>query len=108
MSKLFQSRSNQGWVDLDVTVKEKPTGTFSIGGGYSSVDRFIATMDVTLGNFLGKGQLLRVKVDTGKRRTTYRLTFREPYLFDRNLSGTVDLFNQERSFGTYREKRIGG
>ncbi|HIE64883.1 MAG: outer membrane protein assembly factor BamA [Nitrospira sp.] len=97
-----------GWVDLDVTVKEKPTGTFSIGGGYSSVDRFIATMDVTLGNFLGKGQLLRVKVDTGKRRTTYRLTFREPYLFDRNLSGTVDLFNQERSFGTYREKRIGG
>jgi len=97
-----------GWVDLDVTVKEKPTGTFSIGGGYSSVDRFIATMDVTMGNFLGKGQLLRVKVDTGKRRTTYRLTFREPYLFDKDLSGTIDLFNQERSFGTYREKRLGG
>lgn len=97
-----------GWVDLDVTVKEKPTGTFSVGGGYSSVDRFIATIDVTMGNFLGKGQLLRAKVDTGKRRTTYRLTFREPYLFDRDVSGTVDIFNQERSFGTYDEKRIGG
>ncbi len=98
-----------GWVDLDVTVKEKPTGTFSVGGGYSSVDRFIATMDVTMGNFLGKGQLVRVKVDTGKRRTTYRLTFREPYLFDRDISGTIDLFNQERSsLGPYREKRVGG
>ncbi|MFQ5579762.1 MAG: outer membrane protein assembly factor BamA [Nitrospiria bacterium] len=98
-----------GWVDLDVTVKEKPTGTFSVGGGYSSVDRFIATMDVTMGNFMGKGQLLRVKVDTGKRRTTYRLTFREPYLFDRDLSGTIDLFNQERSsLGPYKEKRVGG
>jgi outer membrane protein insertion porin family len=97
-----------GWVDLDVQVKEKPTGTFSIGGGYSSVDRFIATMEVTQGNLFGKGELLRAKIETGKRRNTYSLTFREPYLFDSNISGTADLFNQVRSFDTYKEKRVGG
>jgi outer membrane protein insertion porin family len=97
-----------GWVDLNVEVKEKPTGTFSIGGGYSSVDRFIATMEVTQGNLFGRGQLLRAKVETGKRRNTYSLTFREPYLFDSNISGTADLFNQVRSFDSYKEKRIGG
>ncbi len=97
-----------GWVDLDVEVKEKPTGTFSIGGGYSSEDQFVATMDVTMGNFLGKGQLLKLRAETGRRRDTYSLTFREPYLFDSQYSGTVDLFNQVRDFGSYDEKRTGG
>ncbi|HLG22177.1 MAG TPA: outer membrane protein assembly factor BamA [Candidatus Manganitrophaceae bacterium] len=97
-----------GWVDLDVKVKEKPTGTFSIGGGYSSADRFIATLEITQGNLFGRGQLLRAKIDTGKLRKTYSLTFREPYLFDTRVSGTTDLFNQVRDFGLYSEKRVGG
>lgn len=97
-----------GWVDLEVKVKEKPTGTFSIGGGYSSVDRFIAMTEVTQGNLFGRGQLLRAKAELGGRRRTYSLTFREPYLFDSNISGTTDLFNSIRDFGTYEEKRIGG
>jgi outer membrane protein insertion porin family len=97
-----------GWVDLNVKVKEKPTGTFSIGGGYSSVDRFIAMTEVTQGNLFGRGQLLRAKAELGGRRTTYSLTFREPYLFDSNISGTTDLFNSVRSFDSHEEKRIGG
>lgn len=105
---LVPKRVAPGWVDLDVAVKEKPTGTFSVGGGYSSQDKFIATFDVTMGNFLGKGQLLKFKVETGGRRDTYTLTFKEPYLFDKNLSGTTNLFNQTRDFGVYEEKRTGG
>ncbi len=105
---LVPRRISPGWVDIDVEVKEKPTGTFSIGGGYSSVDKFVATFDVTMGNFLGKGQLLKFKVETGGRRDTYTLTFREPYLFDKEVSGTIDLFNQVRDFGVYEEKRTGG
>lgn len=105
---IVPNRIAPGWVDLDVEVKEKPTGTFSVGGGYSSVDKFIATFDVTMGNFLGKGQLLKFKVETGGRRETYTLTFHEPYLFDKNLSGTTNLFNQVRDFGVYEEKRTGG
>ncbi|MFQ5543802.1 MAG: outer membrane protein assembly factor BamA [Nitrospiria bacterium] len=99
---------DRGWVDLDVEVKEKPTGTFSVGGGYSSTDKFVGTFDVTMGNFLGKGQLLKLKGQTGTRQASYSLTFREPYLFDRDLSGTFDLFNQLRDFGSYDERRIGG
>lgn len=97
-----------GWVDLEVKVKEKPTGTFSVGGGYSSVDRFIIMTEVTQGNLFGRGQLLRARVDLGRRRTSNTLTFREPYLFDSNISGTVDLFNTVRIFSSYQEKRLGG
>ncbi len=96
------------WVDLQVRVKEKPTGTFSIGGGYSSVDNLVGLVEVTQGNLFGRGQLLRGRLETGKRRTTYNLTFREPYLLDYPVAGTVDLFDQERNFDSYKEGRRGG
>jgi len=96
-------------VDLEVSVKEKQTGTFNIGGGYSSVDNLVGTADVTLSNFLGKGQILKAKVDTGKKRRTYSLSFREPAIFDGPLSASASVYNQTRSFvSSYDEKRVGG
>ncbi|HLB03204.1 MAG TPA: outer membrane protein assembly factor BamA, partial [Nitrospiria bacterium] len=95
-------------VDLNVRIKEKPTGTFSVGGGYSSVDRLVALVEITQGNLFGRGQLLRGRLETGRRRTTYSLTFREPYLLDYPVAGTTDLFDQERNFNSYKEGRRGG
>jgi outer membrane protein insertion porin family len=96
-------------MDIRVRVKEKPTGTFSVGGGYSSVDGPVFQSDITQGNLFGRGQLLRARLEKSTRRTTnYTLTFREPYLLDRAVSGTVDLFSQERKYTTYKDGRTGG
>jgi len=38
-----------------VEVKEKPTGTFQIGAGFSSVENFIATAQVSQDEFLRMG-----------------------------------------------------
>ncbi|MGH7273987.1 MAG: outer membrane protein assembly factor BamA, partial [Nitrospiria bacterium] len=95
-------------VDLDVRVKEKPTGTFSVGGGYSSVDGLVALLEITQGNLFGRGQLLRGKLEIGSSKTAYSLTFREPYLLDYPVAGTFDLFDQERSFDSYQSARRGG
>ena len=48
-------------LDIDVKVKEKPTGMLSVGGGYSSVDKFLATADVTQANLFGTGRLIKLK-----------------------------------------------
>lgn len=96
-------------MDLTVRVKEKPTGTFSVGGGYSSVDGPVFQTDVTQGNLFGRGQLLRARLEKSTKRTTnYTLTFREPYLLDYPVSGTVDLFSQERKYSSYKDSRTGG
>jgi len=42
-------------VDLNVQVKEKPTGQFSVGGGYSSLDKVVGIADITEGNLGGNG-----------------------------------------------------
>ncbi|MEK6684013.1 MAG: outer membrane protein assembly factor BamA [Nitrospirota bacterium] len=95
-------------VDLQVRVKEKSTGAFSIGGGYSSIDHVVGMAEITQGNLFGRGELLRGRAEFGERRNTYSLTFSEPYLLDHPVSGTVDLFNQTRDFNSYKERRIGG
>jgi len=106
--EIVPNRVSLDQVDLETRVKEKSTGTFSVGGGYSSVDRLVAMVDITQGNLFGRGQLLRARAEVGSLRNTYSLTFREPYLFDSPISGTVDLFNQARDFTSYNERRIGG
>ncbi|HEY4485447.1 MAG TPA: outer membrane protein assembly factor BamA, partial [Nitrospiria bacterium] len=95
-------------VDLQVRVKEKSTGALSAGGGYSSVDRLVGMFEVTQGNLFGRGQLLRARTEFGKIRRSYSLTFREPYLLDYPVSGTVSLYNQQRDYKTYKSRNIGG
>ena len=94
-------------VDLDVKVKEKSTGTFSVGGGFSSLDQLSLVADVTEGNLFGRGQLLKIRGQLGQRRSLGVITFREPYLLDQALSGQVDLYARETFFFNYFERRIG-
>lgn len=95
-------------VDLNVRVKEKPTGAFSMGGGYSSVYGLVAMVDLTEGNLFGKGELLKLKGEFGKLRTSYDLTFREPWFMETPTSLTVNIFDTERNFDTYDIKSKGG
>jgi len=106
--EIVPQRVSPDQVDLNVQVKEKSTGSFSIGGGYSSVDRLVGMVDITQGNLFGKGELLRARAEFGKITNSYSLTYKEPYLFDHPVSGTVDLFNQRRDYDTYTEKTVGG
>ncbi len=94
-------------VDLDVKVKEKSTGTFSVGGGFSSLDKLGVIADVTEGNLFGRGQMLKVRGQLGQRRTLGLITFREPYLFDEAVSAQIDLFSRQTFYTTYFERRNG-
>jgi outer membrane protein insertion porin family len=106
--EITPQRVGDDQVDLLVRVQEKSTGALSIGGGYSSVDGAVGLAEISQGNLFGRGQLLRGRGEFGGRRTTYSLTFREPYLLDKPVSGTINLFNTVRDFNTYNERRVGG
>ena len=55
-------------MDMNVKVKEKLTGSLSVGGGYSSVDKLVAIAEVTQGNLGGRGQLLKLKPRLAQRK----------------------------------------
>jgi len=94
-------------MDLNVKVKEKLTGTFSIGGGYSSVDKLMAIAEISQGNLGGRGQLLKFKTQWGSTRQLFMLTFMEPYLFDKEVYGRLDLYSQEQDYDGYKLKTSG-
>ena len=106
--ELFPEQVEEDKVDVEVRVKEKPTGQFSIGGGFSTLDRFTAIANITEGNLFGLGYLVRVRGQVGVRRTIGVLTFRNPALFDGPTSFQADGFSTQTNFLTYQEERKGG
>jgi len=95
-------------VVLKIDVKEKATGTFSFGGGYSSVEKAFVMASVTQQNLFGRGQILQLKGEVGGTSDRYTLSFTEPWLFDIPLSAGFDLYNWRRDYDTYDKDSKGG
>ncbi|MBW1867044.1 MAG: outer membrane protein assembly factor BamA, partial [Deltaproteobacteria bacterium] len=93
---------------LKIGVTEKPTGAFSFGGGYSSIENMFAVFSISQRNLFGRGQLLNLKAQIGGTSTRYTLSFTEPWLFDIPLSAGFDLYNQEIEYDEYDKHSIGG
>jgi len=95
-------------MNLKITVKERPTGSFGIGAGYSTQDRLVGMIEISQTNLFGRGQQLRAQGILGAISNRFRLSFTEPYLFDRPLAFGLDAFNWEREFDEYDRKSRGG
>ena len=93
---------------VNVEVTERPTGIFSIGGGFSSVDSFVGTLDISQNNFLGRGWVLSLRIRAGANSQQGIISFTEPWLFDRPLSAGFDVFNIKRQFTEYDYDSLGG
>src|SRR5205085_5792260 len=103
--------SSSDRVILNVDVEEQSTGEFSIAGGYSTSDGFVAEVSVGERNLLGRGQTGRVAVTYGQRSRGVELNFGEPYFLDYKLAFGVDLFAKQidaSSSYVYRQETIGG
>ncbi|MGE0408552.1 MAG: outer membrane protein assembly factor BamA [Amphiplicatus sp.] len=84
--------------ELDVTVEEKSTGSFSIGLGVSSTENFIVDFSIEERNLMGRGQFLRFRVQASSRTRQVDIRFTQPYFLDRNLAAGFSLFNQRTNF----------
>lgn len=117
----IEDTKNPEMKNLVVQVKEAKTGSFSFGGGYSTVDQLVGFVEIEQKNFditnwprfTGGGQDLMLRAEAGSTRRNLQLSFTEPWLFDYPISGGFDLYNLERDKDqntgyAYDEKRLGG
>ncbi|MEO0879337.1 MAG: outer membrane protein assembly factor BamA [Pseudomonadota bacterium] len=84
--------------ELDVSVEEQSTGSFSVGVGVSSTENFIADFSIQQSNLLGRGQFLRLRVQASSRTRSVDIRFTQPYFLDRNLAAGFSLFNTRTNF----------
>ncbi len=93
---------------IDVTVKERPTGSFNMGAGYSTFEQTILSFSVAQNNLFGRGQKLAASASFGGRTTAFDIRFTEPWFLDTPLSAGIDVFKGERRFDEYDKKSTGG
>lgn len=95
-------------LDIVVDVKEKPTGSFQIGAGYSSSENMLFMGQVSENNLFGTGNRLSLAASTSGMATRYNLTFTNPRLYDSQVSGSVELFNWEYQYDSFTKDSTGG
>lgn len=94
--------------DVSIRVKEKPTGFFSVGAGYSASDAAMLTAQISQQNLFGRGQILSLRANLSGRTTQYEISFTEPWLLDVPLWSKFDLWNYNRIYDTYNLDSTGG
>jgi outer membrane protein insertion porin family len=95
-------------MNVSVDVKEKSTGQFSIGAGYSSVDNLILMGEISENNFLGMGHRLSLSANIGGRSSRFNLSWTNPRINDSQVSTGIDLFNWTREYDDYTKDSKGG
>ena len=100
--------SDESQTVLDIEVKERPTGTFSIGLGYSSADKLMAQGSLSQDNFLGYGVRLDLSGSFGSTSTTYSLGISDPHFLDTDWTLGGQIYKSEREYDDYDDFRIGG
>ncbi len=98
---------NEDELDLDVTVKEKQTGRFSFGGGYSSEEAAFFMLELMERNLFGKGQTAKIGFKMSKDSILYSIGFFEPYILDTPVSAGFDLYREEKEYDYYDKDTTG-
>ena len=96
---------------VTAVVDEKATGEISLGGGFSTDAGALVSAGLREKNLVGTGLDSSLSGVLAQRRSEVDFSLTDPYLFDRNLVGGVDLFdvqNNNQQISNYNESRVGG
>ena len=82
-------------LDVNLAVKEKSTGDFSIGAGLASGEGLILTAGVTERNLFGSGNILSTQINTSKINRVYSVSYTNPYYTDDGMSRGFDVYKRD-------------
>jgi outer membrane protein insertion porin family len=103
-----QSEGDEHRIVVTFQVKEKPTGTFQVGVGLSSIENFIATAQIAHENFLGRGQSVSLAAQLSSIRQLFQLQFSEPYFLDSRWLLGAGIYDSVRIYANYTRESLGG
>ena len=94
-------------LDVVVDVKEKATGQFAVGAGYSSSDNLLFMGEISERNLFGTGNRLALQANTSGKSTRYNLRFTNPRIYDSQVSGSIEGYDWEREYDDYTRDTLG-
>ena len=94
-------------VDVNVNVKERLTGVFSVGAGYSSVSKLVGMVSVSKGNLFGTGDSGSVNLQIGSRVFDFYINYNHRWWLDKPQTLSIGLYNNRYEYFTYTSKKTG-
>lgn len=82
--------------NVDVTVREKSTGSFNVGVGWSSYDGMLFETGIVERNILGTGNIVNLNAMLSQKETQYVAGLTNPYFLDLPLLAGLEIFRTTR------------
>ena len=93
---------------LEVSVKEKLTGTFQVGFGFAGGENFFGQAQLAQNNLLGYGHTASLSLQVSSIRQLFQLSYLDPYVLDTQWTGSIDLYRSELLFSGFDRQANGG
>ncbi|HRI18792.1 MAG TPA: outer membrane protein assembly factor BamA, partial [Burkholderiaceae bacterium] len=100
--------SNDERIIVNVEVTERPTGTFQVGAGFSSVENFIGQAQVAQNNLFGRGTTLQLQAQISSLRQLFSVRYLDPYFLDTNITFAFSGYNQLLYYPSFNRTTRGG
>ncbi|MGE0362027.1 MAG: outer membrane protein assembly factor BamA [Vicinamibacterales bacterium] len=96
-------------VDVTLKLEEQNRNQLTFGAGVSQFEGFFGQLSFQTANFLGRGESLTVSLQGGSRAQNYQVAFTEPFLFDRNITGGIDVYRRQLNYiNQFTQQSTGG
>jgi outer membrane protein insertion porin family len=95
-------------INLDIHVKERSTGSFQVGGGFSSLDKLVGSFGLNQNNLFGLAHQVNFSTTVGGQSQRFNLNYTVPRFMNTLFTTGVDGFNIRREFDDYTSEERGG
>jgi outer membrane protein insertion porin family len=104
-----KTANSKNEVDVTLKLEEQNRNQLTFGAGVSQFEGFFGQLSFQTSNFLGRGEALTVSLQVGSRSEQYQVAFTEPFLFDRNITGGIDVYKRTlRYIDQFTQSATGG
>lgn len=101
-------RISEDKINLLVKVKEAPTGTISVGGGYGSYEKLMLNASYSEKNAFGSGISTNIGFDFSSISTNYNISFTNPKVWDSQYSMGLSFYKKKYEYTSFTQDQLGG
>jgi outer membrane protein insertion porin family len=93
---------------VEVAIKEKLTGTFQVGFGFTGGESFFGQAQLSQNNLFGYGHTASLGLQISSIRQLFQLSYLDPYFLDTPWTASIDLYRSELLYTGFDRQAIGG
>jgi len=100
-------------VNVKVDVTENKTGSFTVGFGYSQIEKILFRIKTSQKNLFGKGYGMSATADLGSRTQNFNVSLTDPYFLDKDMQASVNVNKTQTKINQvatalYTQNNVGG